>query len=135
MLLTVSACTQGSPTPGVSPSESMSVDSSPAPTPVESIPPEAVVTIASVDVDGLNVSVSGYVSGVIQDEGECLFVLTNEAVRVEIATSPTPDASSTSCGLGTASIDQFSPGTWQAVLNYTSGSLTIESNTVNLEIP
>jgi hypothetical protein len=90
--------------------------------------------IAGVDVDGLHVTASGSVDGVIESGGKCSFVFTGPGDSVSVDSIGTADSSNTSCGSVQALTESFTPGTWSVVLNYTSTSTTVASAPQTLEI-
>ena len=59
---------------------------------------EAVITVAGIDVDGRNVSASGYVSGIVEDGGNCLYTFTGITGEVTVESSGIADVVTTSCG-------------------------------------
>ena len=115
----------GSPSPTTGP------EASPMPTPSL----EAVITVASVDVDGLHATVSGYVSGVIEDDGACTFVLTGPAGEVSEGTTGIADRATTSCGAASIPIEALGSGTWSVRLEYSSDTAEAVSEETTLEVP
>jgi hypothetical protein len=105
----------------------------PEPTPVGI---EPVIVVAGIDVDGLHVSSSGYVAGVVEDGGVCTFVFAGAGSPVEVTTVGRADVRTTSCGLVQLPIDQLARGSWTVSLSYLSESApsTVSEQTV-LEIP
>ncbi len=99
--------------------------------------PTAAVTIAGVDVDGLHVTVAGFVSGVVEAGGTCKFVLTSSVTNavIDVATTGEPNVSTTSCGSAQVPIAQFTKGRWKVVLDYDSTSLQVTSAPLSLEVP
>jgi hypothetical protein len=97
----------------------------------------AVMTIAAVDTNGENVSVSGYVSGIVEDDGTCDFVVANAATgkSVDIAGTGISNARTTSCGTSQEPIASFTRGSWTVTLHYKSTAATVVSTPINLEIP
>jgi hypothetical protein len=134
--LAVSACTtDGAPQPpstGLA-SGSPSQATEPAASPTPSL--EAVITVASVDVDGLHATVSGYVSGVIEDGGACRFVLTGPAGQVSEETTGIADRATTSCGAASIPIEALDSGTWSVRLEYHSDTADAVSEETSLEVP
>ena len=136
--LAVAACTADGVTP---PPSTGSASGSPSPTtePAASPPPtpslEAVITVASVDVDGLHATVSGYVSGVIEDGGTCTFVLTGPAGEVSEETTGIADRATTSCGAASIPIEALGSGTWSVRLGYRSETSDAVSEDTTLEVP
>lgn len=119
------ACTdQGNPVePGSSTPPSASGAGVPKPTAeATAAAVEPVIVVAGVDVDGEHVSASGYVSGVIEDGGECTFTFSHavDATSVVATSSGTADRSTTSCGLVSTEIASFISGQWTVQLDYES---------------
>ena len=99
------------------------------------LPVEAVIVVAGADLDGVNVSASGYISGVVESTGTCTFSFSRLDERLESVRDAVANAADTSCGFVQLPIDQFQRGTWQVTLTYLSGELTVTSPPTNLEIP
>jgi hypothetical protein len=117
---------------------------SPVPDDPSTIPPKPTasgivpaVTVAGVDVDGLTVSASGFVAGVVEDGGECSFDFASDAGQTAVASSTgIVNVDTTSCGLVQLPISDFSRGSWTVVLTYSPlapGEYT--SDPIELEIP
>lgn len=102
---------------------------------------EAIISVAGVDVDGLHVSASGYVSGIIENEGLCTFVFTSDdgadglAAERTVTATAAANVTTTSCGLVQMPMTEFAAGTWSLVLTYASDTLTVTSAPTTLEIP
>ncbi|TFC55936.1 hypothetical protein E3O62_13260 [Cryobacterium sp. TMT2-15-1] len=108
----------------------------PTPTAMSSAVPETVIVVAGVDVDGLNVTVSGYVSGIIEDGGLCRFVFTDLDSTVEVQTDSIANASGTSCRSAQVPVESLSKGEWNVALLYTSvGGGPVTGVPVEMEIP
>ncbi len=132
----LSACESSSPPPSsTTPMPAATEKPSATPTPTSTPSAEAVIVVAGADLDGLSVSASGYVAGVIATGGTCNFVFTRPELRVEASSEAEANASTTSCGVVQVPIGQFTKGAWQVVLTYTSDKLTITSPPTDLEIP
>lgn len=100
------------------------------------VPKDAVIVFASLDVDGANVSVSGYVSGVIENDGSCVYTFSNGVTDVQVESVGLADRAQTSCGTVQAPIGSFTRGSWTATLSYSSSTTSdITSETTTLEIP
>ena len=95
------------------------------------------MTIAGVDVDGAHVSVSGYVTGIIENDGTCAYVATavSSGKAVTIPGSGISNVQNTSCGTSQEPIASFSKGGWTVVLHYSSPSADVTSPALNMEIP
>ena len=109
---------------------------SPSSTPSGSPAATAVVSLAGVDLDGGNVSIAGYVSGVIEEGGTCTFTLTPDsgAAPVTVSTTGIENVRTTSCGTAQVPIDRFARGGWSATLAYSSPANTLTSAPLKLEI-
>jgi len=96
----------------------------------------AVIVVAGADVDGQNVSVSGYVAGILEDGGQCGYVFTGLSGVVTAESTGIPDRSVTSCGTTQVPMSQFAKGTWEVVLSYTpnDGDVVVSEPT-KFEIP
>jgi hypothetical protein len=131
-------CTTGDVAPG--PSTAPPTAGVPTSEPATSDAPgstlDAVITVASVDVDGVHATVSGYVSGLIEDGGACTFVLTGGAGdEVTAATVGIADRATTSCGAARVAVDRLGKGTWSVRLEYRSATTEVVSAESALEIP
>ncbi|SEB00644.1 hypothetical protein [Leifsonia sp. 21MFCrub1.1] len=73
-------------------------------------PVEAVLVVASVDVDGKNVTASGYVQGIVTENGTCVFTFSRNGAGFTVEHEATPDRSTTSCGTVQAPIERFQRG-------------------------
>jgi len=120
--------------PSATPIPTTSSPSLDAPEPVEDTV-DAVVTVASIDVDGQHVSASGYVSGVVEDGGACRFTFTSDVGEVVVESTGISDVSATSCGLISEPSTSFVRGTWSVTLTYLSQTANSVSEPVALEIP
>ncbi|WP_285025893.1 hypothetical protein [Plantibacter sp. ME-Dv--P-122b] len=100
------------------------------------LPVEAVMVIASVDMDGANVSVSGYVAGVIEEAGSCEYLLSNGTDEVRVPSTGSADRAQTSCGVVQVPINQVSRGSWTVALEYSSPTTPkVVSSPLTVEIP
>lgn len=134
--LTACATSEGeSPAQSSAPASSGTPDKSNTASPAAVPTQEAVIVVAGADVDGLNVSASGYVAGVVENGGKCSFVFTRPDKRVESSRDAVANVVDTACGFVQIPIDQFSKGAWQVVLTYTSSDFTLTSTPTDLEIP
>ncbi|WP_299952285.1 hypothetical protein [uncultured Modestobacter sp.] len=95
----------------------------------------AVLAYLDWNADADGVEAAGYVSGVIEDGGSCTLVLTRDGVSVTAELSGMADASTTVCGGFTVPAAQLSPGTWNGVLQYSSGSADVASPAQTLVVP
>ena len=135
--LTLGGCTVGGAGPSTVAPTPIAPDATATPTEPTEPPPsvEAVIVVASIDVDGAHATVSGYVSGVIEDDGECSFVFTGPSDDFSVTSVGTADRSTTSCGAVSVPIEQFSTGSWTVVLGYRSDEVDVMSEETPLEVP
>lgn len=106
----------------------------PTPEPSVGIELSATIVVAGVDPDGAHVSASGYVVGAVENGGTCTFTFTGGGSPVTVSSSGMADRSTTSCGLVQATIDRFTPGSWNVVLTYSSATSSATSAPQSLEI-
>lgn len=99
------------------------------------VPVQAVIVVAGVDQDGLGVSASGYVSGVIQSGGLCTFTFTGNGATVPVTSSGISDRMTTSCGIVQIPRDRLQRGSWTVTLTYELMTVSTMSQPMNLEIP
>ena len=114
------------------------VTSTPTPTATETPGgPSAVVSLAGVDVDGLHLTVGGFVTVVAEDGGACAFDLTAvvSGAKVSAATVGAANGSNTSCGSTQIPVTQLTRGTWNVVLHYTSTKYDLVSEPMKVEVP
>lgn len=99
--------------------------------------PVAVVSLASVDVDGLHVTVAGFVTQVAEDDGACVFHLTSSISGAEVTKQTTGIANveTTSCGTIQIAVSELSRGPWDVALDYTSEELVTSSDPITVEVP
>lgn len=131
----LAACTAVPSTPNSPPPQEGTDGSSPTADPAT---PVAVVTIASVDVDGLHLTVAGFVTQVEESGGTCEFILTSavSGAKVVRVTKGLANVVSTSCGTVQIPVTELSKGPWDATLAYTSGDVApILSVAERVEIP
>lgn len=116
----------GAPTEAETPPQDGSVDD-----------PTAVVTIASVDVDGLHLTIAGFITVIAESGGTCEFSVTS-AVSGAVVTRSTvgqENVDSTSCGSLQIPVIELSKGPWDAALTYMSGDVDVTSDPERVEIP
>ena len=137
LVATVGACTADDPTstpsstaptasstaPPTDPAGEPSTPSDPAPGPDASTPPAdasgvPVLVAASLEADG--VEMSGYVQGVIVDDGTCRYELTGPGGTTSVTTRSLADASVTTCPWGTIPSADLASGTYEARLVWES---------------
>lgn len=97
--------------------------------------PAAVISVAGVDADGVNVTASGYVSQAGQGELKCSFTFTQGENEVVIGTTATPDHSGASCGAVEVPVAELQRGTWELVLSVQGAGLEITPDSMMVEVP
>ena len=137
--LLLSACTPDPSAPRATVSVGDPVTSPDAkPTPEPAPTADASIVVAAVDVDGLHVTVSGFVTGFLEDGGDCEFRFAGNGADLISTTIGMADRMSTSCGSVSVPTSDFSRGSWTVTLVYSSVSsvsVSVTSRPVNLEIP
>jgi hypothetical protein len=140
-LIALSACTPdfsgtsgGGSSPRTTPSTS-TPDGGPDPASTAAV--TAAVTIAGVDVDGHNLTVAGFVSGVSESGGTCEFVVSSSTTGVvqKMSNSGEVNVKTTSCGSLKFPIADFTRGGWNVVLNYSSPTSQVSSQPLETIVP
>lgn len=158
--LALSACSGGSNgEPGgqaVSPEASLETSATPAVTVTSSPSPStvapslgptgpesgelealALISIASVNFLTGDVVVGGYVSGVVESGGRCVYDIVNSAAQkvVTVETIGTANADSTSCGSEDIPAGKFATGQYLVTLTYSNAVGSASSVPTVLEVP
>lgn len=94
-----------------------------------------VVTQAAWDAASGTVQVAALVSDVVESDGVCTLRLTSGADLREVTRDAVEDASTTSCGILTASGADLAPGDWVAVVDYASADARGSSEPVEVVVP
>jgi hypothetical protein len=81
------------------------------------------------------VEVNAFVVGLVQDGGTCTLELTGSGDPVSVQAPAQADASTTTCGLLTTAGTVVDPGTWKAVVSYSSPMATGVSTATSVEVP
>jgi hypothetical protein len=100
--------------------------------------PETAITVAALDVSGYTVAVSGFVAGVIEDDGTCAFTLSDErsTALLPVSKKARPDRSVTTCGSRLIHASELASGTREVRLAQQSAAMSIEKyDPATLEIP
>ncbi|MGN8247462.1 hypothetical protein ACTHAM_001637 [Cellulomonas soli] len=94
---------------------------------------EVVLSFAAWDPGTARVSVGAY-ANVVESDGTCTLILSQDGRTVTATSSVAPDVSTTSCGdLGVAG-DELTSGTWLATVTYDSPTATGTSETAPVEV-
>jgi hypothetical protein len=97
----------------------------------------AFVTIAQVTVDGGNLAVGGFVTGLSESGGACTFLIssTSSGAVVKVKSTGIQNSATTSCGTQLVPIAEVPRGAWTVVLDYSSSDLDVKSAAVKVEVP
>lgn len=96
---------------------------------------QAVISVAGVDIDGLNASAAGYVTQVIQDGLQCEFTFTQGESSVVRTAVSVVDRSGSSCGVVSVPVTELQRGTWEVKLLVTGADREIAADTLTMEVP
>lgn len=94
-----------------------------------------VTTYAGWSADTAAVEVGGYVEGLVESGGECELTLTRNGRSVEGRGEAFPDAATTSCEGIVVPGGSLGPGTWEAVLRYSSSAYSGQSTPFSVDVP
>lgn len=78
--------------------------------------------------------VNGYVPDIVESDGSCTITLKKSGVLATATKAALYNAQSTSCGQLVIPYAQLSPGTWEAVLSYSSPHSSGESQKITVEV-
>lgn len=134
----LTACTASGPSPAGTSGGSTptAVKTSTPGTDVSSPAPiEAVLVVASVDVDGTNVTASGYIQGAVEDGGTCVFTFSGNGSEFTMEHEASADRMTTSCGTVQAPIDKFQRGPWAVTVGMAVKGTTYTSQPTTVEVP
>ncbi|SNS01402.1 hypothetical protein SAMN06893096_101358 [Geodermatophilus pulveris] len=93
------------------------------------------LTYAGYDAAVGAVVAGGYAADVVEVDATCTLALSRDGVELRGEALGTPSAATTDCGEVRVGGDALTPGTWQAVLVYTSATSAGESAAVEVEVP
>jgi hypothetical protein len=141
--LTTAACSGFSPSDGQV-ADSNSPSAVPEPTQVVTDAPITIgpatdtsifLTRSEWDADASAVYVSGYLEGVVEDDGTCTLTLTKDGQSVSATKPGTSNVTNTSCGQLTIAGSELSTGVWTATVSYSSSASSGSSEPVQVEVP
>ncbi len=138
LLLLLTACTAESPTASPSLTTTDADPGTPTPKSQDAVrTPFAAVTLAGVDVDGVNFTVGGFIGEVDEGGGTCTFVLTSvlSNAKVSVATTGVENGATTSCGSAKVPMTELSKGPWTVQLDYKSRTTDVNSPPLKVELP
>lgn len=112
----------------------------PTRTPVATDPPrprttDVVLSFVGWDTKTAAVEAGGYLSPVVESGGTCTLELTKGSRTVTAVAPAQADASTTSCGNLAVPRAQLTPGSWSAVLRYSSTTTTGTSDPATVAVP
>lgn len=96
---------------------------------------DVVVSYAGWDDATSAVEVNAFVGGVVEEGGTCTLRLTGGDAPVSVEVPAEADASTTTCGLMSTPGTPVPPGTYDAVVTYTSPSASGVSAGTSVEVP
>lgn len=96
---------------------------------------QAVISVAGVDVDGLNASAAGYITQVIRDGLQCEFTFTQGGASVVRTAVSIADRSGSSCGVVSVPTAELQRGTWEVKLLVTGADRDIAPDMLTMEVP
>jgi len=163
-MLATSACSGSDPKPDVSASSDIvTMSASPSPDEVDPTVPIAtsqaagiptakpspattpdptklnasvLITLATVDPDTGGMLLGGYVTGVMEDGGDCQYIVTSsQGASLTIHKEGVENNGSTSCGSTTVSPSRVPAGTYSVTLRYANDVGEVASDAVEVDIP
>lgn len=128
------------PTIPVAPSQAAGIPTakpSPATTPnPTALNASALITLATVDPDSGGLLVGGYVTGVIEDGGDCQYVITPASGdALIIHKDGVENNGSTSCGSTTIAKSRVPAGSYTVALRYANDKGEVVSDAVKVVVP
>ena len=87
------------------------------------------------DTAAAAVVAGGYADGVVEEDATCTLVLRRDGVELRGESLGTPNVTTTDCGEVRVGGDALTPGTWEAVLSYTSDRSAGESAVGEVVVP
>lgn len=81
-----------------------------------------------------NVEVRAFISGIFEDGGTCTFTFTKGSQKITKTTSGVKDATTTRCSNLTTPKSEFSTGTWNIVVSYSSSVASGSSSAKTFEV-
>lgn len=106
-----------------------------APRPATGRDVAVTVTYSGWDDRAADVEVDGFVTGVVEQGGTCTLTLTSGSSTVTEQHPAHADASTTQCGTVTVPGSRLAPGSWRAVLGYSSATSNGTSAPVPVTVP
>lgn len=94
-----------------------------------------VVTYADWSSSTASVEVGAYVAGTVEQDGTCSLQLTGPAAAPSVEVAAEPDAGSTSCPDMVVPGAGLAPGTYSAVVTYSSPTTSGTSAPTSIEVP
>ncbi len=107
-----------------------------APPGVPKLNATASISIAAVDPSNGELVVGGYVTGLFEDGGDCLYSVTRSTGGTPVAlhTTGVANVDSTSCGSTSIPKDQLKAGTYTVVLTYANGDGAATSSPMSVDV-
>jgi hypothetical protein len=95
---------------------------------------DVVLTYAGFDAPSGTVQANGFAAGVLEDGGTCTLTLSRSGEQITVTSAASADASTTTCGL-LETDPGVGPGTWDAVLAYSSDDAQGTSQSMQVVVP
>jgi hypothetical protein len=96
---------------------------------------DVVLSFIGWDPKTAAVEAGGYLSPLVESGGTCTLELTKAGRTVSHSSRAEPDATTTACGNLAVPRGKLTPGSWRAVLRYTSPRTTGTSAPTTVEVP
>lgn len=95
------------------------------------------MSIADLSIDGQVITLAGFATGIVEEDGQCVFTLTGPSgQQVTRETLGIGNVTDSSCGSTEVPITEVARGSWVATLTYTSKQgASVTSLPLALEVP
>lgn len=129
----LAACGDGSSDPS-SPSTPNATLKPPVETPIAAEVSATITLGAWVPAAGV-LEVSGFVAGVLEQEGTCTLSVSMDTLTRTASGPASPNVADMQCGTLSIAGDALAPGSWTAVLSYSSASAKAVSEPLIIVVP
>lgn len=135
IMVTLSSCTLSAEKPSMSNlvTPSHNLDDGPK----GDFNPTVVISLASLDLAGLDLTVGGFVTLIEESNGECVYLLSPRISGTQVTRTVAGVANheTTSCGSVDIPLAELTKGVWEVSLQYQSIDEELTSDPVTVEIP
>lgn len=135
IMVTLSSCTLPAEEPSMSnlvtPSHDLDNE------PKSDFNPTAIISLASLDLAGLDLTVGGFVTLIEENNGKCVYLLSPRISGTQVTRTVAGVANheTTSCGSVDIPLAELTKGIWEVSLQYQSVDEELTSDPVIVEIP